>query len=234
MSTAGLIETLEGRTLFAGASVQGTVLRVVGPPVAGATIDVNNSADGTAIDVSIAWTPEGGSPKTFTGSFEKSRGFTKINILGGNGNDTINVAQTNGSIGSLKVRVEAKQGNDTITLGDEQDAVYAGRGADVVHAGGGNDIVYGGLGNDQLFGEDGNDTLWGGRGQDSIDGGNGDDKLGGVLGAPNQLTGGAGQDTFVVRSLAANPSNDYNASEDILKTRPAAADDADAPDGVTA
>jgi Ca2+-binding RTX toxin-like protein len=228
-----LLESLESRRLLSGASVHNHVLRVVGDPTANNTINVNNSADGLSIDVDITSVNAQHVSKNFHASFLKSLGINKITVMGGKRADTINVAQTNGSIG-IKTRIDSKQGADTITTGDEADVIYAGLGNDSVHAGAGNDLAYGGNGNDQLFGEDGNDILWGGNGADDVEGGNGDDKLGGVLGA-NTLMGGAGHDTFVVKSLAANPTNDFNSAEDTLVTRPGAngtGGDVDAPPGV--
>jgi len=226
------IESLESRRLLSGASVHNHVLRVAGDAGNNNTINVNNSADGLSIDVDITSVTANHVSKNFHASFLKTLGINKIMIAGGKRADTINVAQANGSIG-IKTRIDSHQGTDTITTGDEADVIYAGLGADIVHSGAGNDLVYGGNGDDKLFGEDGNDTLWGGNGKDDVEGGNGDDKLGGVLGQ-NTLMGGAGRDTFVVKSLAANPTNDYNANEDVLLTKPGDAGtggDIDAPPG---
>jgi Ca2+-binding RTX toxin-like protein len=228
----GFIDVLESRRLLSGASVHNHVLRVVGDAVNNNTINVNNSADGLSIDVDITSVTANHVTKNFHASFLRSLGITKITIAGGRRADTINVAQVNGSIG-IRTRIDSHQGADTITTGDEADVIYAGLGADTVHAGSGNDLVYGGNGDDKLFGEDGNDTVWGGNGNDDVEGGNGDDKLGGVLGA-NTLMGGAGHDTFVVKSLADNPTNDFNSAEDTLVTRPGASGtggDVDAPPG---
>jgi len=208
-------------------------LRVVGDAGNNNTIVVQNSAVGTAVDVDITSMNAAHVSTNYHGSFLKSLGITKVTIGGGKRSDTINVAQANGSLG-IRTRIDSHQGGDTVTTGDEADVIYAGLGNDTVHAGGGNDLVYGGNGDDKLFGEEGNDTCWGGNGKDDVEGGNGDDKLGGVLGA-NTLMGGAGHDTFVVKSLAANPTNDFNSAEDTLVTRGGAngtAGDVDAPPGV--
>ena len=52
-----------------------------------------------------------------------------------------------------------------------------------------------------------------------IDGGTGNDILGGVFGH-NTLHGDDGTDTFRVRSLAANPDNDFTQGTDTLKRIP--------------
>jgi len=210
-------ESLESRRLLTGASVSHGVLHVDGARPVGNTIIVNNSVDGKNVDVSISWTTLLHVKKTFTASFPKSIGFKRIDVTGGDHGDLINVGLTNGALG-VRVRVDGRGGSDIINTGEEADVIWAGRGNDVVNAGKGNDLIFGGLGDDNLNGDDGNDTAWGGSGADTVNGGAGDDKLGGVLGH-NTLIGGAGKDTFVVRSLADNPVNDFNAAEDVLVTR---------------
>jgi Ca2+-binding RTX toxin-like protein len=210
------IESLESRRLLTGAHVANHVLFVDGPNDFKGAISVENSTDNLKYDVKINWKTANGTAKSFAASFLKSIKIDKIVVNGGPKADTINIGQVNGAV--AKTRVNAQAGNDVINTGAENDVIYAGLGNDKVQSGAGNDLVYGGNGKDSLFGQDGNDTLWGGNGGDSIDGGIGDDKLGGVLGAPNTLIGGAGKDTFVVKKLSDNPTNDYNAAEDLLKT----------------
>ena len=217
MFCAPSIETLESRRLLTGASVSHGVLHVDGARPVGNTIIVNNSVDGKNVDVSISWTTLLHVNKTFTASFPKSIGFKRIDVTGGDKGDLINVGLTNGALG-VRVRVNGRGGSDIINTGEEADVIWAGYGNDVVNAGKGNDLIFGGPGNDNLNGDDGNDTAWGGNGNDTVNGGAGDDKLGGVLGH-NTLIGGAGKDTFVVRSLADNPVNDFNPAEDVLVTR---------------
>src|SRR5438067_5800222 len=217
MFCAPSLESLESRRLLTGASVSHSVLNVVGAQPVGNVVTVNNSVDGKNVDVSISWTTLLNVKKTFSASFPKSIGFKRIDVKGGQGSDLINVGLINGSLG-LHTRVDAGRGNDVVNTGEEADVIWAGRGNDVVNAGKGNDLIFGGLGNDNLNGDDGNDTAWGGNGNDTVNGGAGDDKLGGVLGH-NTLVGGAGKDTFVVRSLADNPVNDFNAAEDVLVIR---------------
>jgi Ca2+-binding RTX toxin-like protein len=154
--------------------------------------------------------------KTITASFPKTLEIEKVRIRGGAGADNISINQATSPF-TIKTRVDAHGGNDVIAMGDEVDVVDGGRGDDNINVGLGNDIVLGRRGNDIIVGGDGNDTLWGGLGNDNIDAGNGDDVLGGILGV-NTLMGGAGKDTFWVKSLAKNPANDFNATDDTLKS----------------
>lgn len=210
------VEPLENRTLFSAAVVAHSVLRVVAPSNAMNTVTVADSADGTAVEVSIHSVNGRGVTKDFNASYPKSLGFQRVHVRGGVFADTITVGSESAPF-TMSVRIDAKSGNDTITGGAGDDILVGGVGDDTIHAGGGNDVVFGKQGNDTIFGEDGDDVIWGGAGDDTEDGGAGDDKLGGIVGT-NTLTGGAGHDEFVAmgNGLAGNPSNDFNAAEDVL------------------
>ena len=113
-------------------------------------------------------------------------------------------------------RLNGGWGNDMIQAGPGNDIARGGRGDDSLEGGADDDTLFGGFGNDILRGNGGNDVMWGGLGDDTLEGGAGDDSLGGILGA-NVLTGGEGADTFRVRDLALNPSNDYDPGQgDVL------------------
>ncbi len=212
------IENLESRTLLSvNAFVSGNVVRVEGAAATPNAITVGKNLDGTKIEVSIDTTGKKGVVKHFTAEIPVTTDLKSVLIKGGTAADTITIDQTNGPF-SLKTRIESGNGNDTITCGDENDTVLAGAGNDKVDLGKGDDYARGGVGNDTLLGGDGNDTLWGGQGKDDVEGGAGDDVLGGVIGQ-NTLLGGAGKDTFYVKSLSANPTNDYNSTEDVLKVK---------------
>jgi Ca2+-binding RTX toxin-like protein len=148
-------------------------------------------------------------------------------IFAGAGNDTVHAGNgidwVRGMVGDDSLfgdggndRVNAGPGNDLVDGGGGSDMLRGEVGNDSLVGGSGDDLVYGGFGNDVITGDSGNDALWGCAGDDNIDGGSGNDTVGGFLGT-NALTGGNGQDTFVVRQLTLqNPSNDYDALEDIL------------------
>jgi Ca2+-binding RTX toxin-like protein len=147
-------------------------------------------------------------------------------VFAGNGNDTVDGGNgmdwIRGDVGDDVL--QGGGGNDLMNAGKGNDQVDAGSGADVVRGevgddtlvgGSGDDLVFGGKGNDTITGDSGNDALWGGAGDDNISGGSGNDTMGGFLGT-NVLNGQQGQDTFVVRQLTLNPTNDFDASQDIL------------------
>ena len=81
--------------------------------------------------------------------------------------------------------------------------------------GSGNDSLYGGRGDDWLYGGDGSDLLRGRRGQDSLNGGGGSDVLDGGRGSDrlaggrdavrDQMTGGTGDDVFVLYGSQTEP-----------------------------
>jgi Ca2+-binding RTX toxin-like protein len=225
------VESLESRMLLsASAALTGHVLRVHGDLQSTNTIIVNNNKDGL-VDVSITSVNHKKQTSTLIEKQFTRANIKRVMIRGGVKADTITIDQPIGqpnSLFTLPTRIDALAGNDVITTGAERDVINASGGNDKVDAGAGNDFVFGGRGDDTLLGGDGNDTLWGGNGNDSLDGANGDDKLGGILGQ-NTLRGGAGKDTFLVRSLDKNPTNDYNVNEDVLKKSPPKADQNDAP-----
>ena len=115
-------------------------------------------------------------------------------VLGGSGNDTISLDETNGALPRRSLL--GGDGNDVLTggsgadvlLGQQGDNILRGMGgSDQLVGGDGNDVLDGGTGDDLLEGAEGNDVLIGGDGGDRITGGQGDDFL----------IGGAGNDIFV-------------------------------------
>lgn len=90
-------------------------------------------------------------------------------------------------------RVDGRELNDTLVLGDGDDRGYGNHGNDTLKGGAGDDSMDGGAGDDLLEGETGNDSLQGGDGNDRLIGGTGDDKLYGSYGN-DTLLGGAGID----------------------------------------
>ncbi|MGG6292816.1 calcium-binding protein [Leptolyngbya sp. AN02str] len=109
-------------------------------------------------------------------------------------------------------------GNDTLYGWNGNDKIYAGTGNDYAYGEAGNDYIDGWYGNDYISGGSGNDTLLGYYGNDTIYGGSGTDKIFGEAGNDvmhgggygnnsyeyDEMTGGAGADTFVVGDAYGN------------------------------
>ena len=114
-------------------------------------------------------------------------GDDSINALGGD--DTVF-----GDLCDVRAKLAAAQaaagGNDTLSGGTGNDALYGAGGADK---------LLGDDGNDRLYGGAGNDSLAGGKGKDALDGGAGNDKLAGGADT-NTYKGGAGDDAVDARN----------------------------------
>ncbi|MFV1495264.1 calcium-binding protein [Phaeobacter sp. JH20_02] len=133
-------------------------------------------------------------------------------LSGGAGDDTIDGGDGNDVLrgGGDADDLDGGAGNDTIfagngddvavTGGDGEDLIFGGAGDDSVTGGNDNDELRGGDGDDTLEGDDGNDVLRGGEGADSLDGGNGKDFLYTSKGDGDVLTGGDGNDVFVLKA----------------------------------
>ena len=131
-----------------------------------------------------------------------------LTVNGGNGDDTINVGNLSGVVGTV-LAINGGNGDDTISaagssIGDVRlslsggiglDSITGSSGSDTIDGGDGNDTVLGGLGNDSIFGGAGVDRLNGEAGDDSIDGGDDNDGLNGGDGN-DSLTGGNGDDSL--------------------------------------
>ncbi|MBA5637430.1 DUF4347 domain-containing protein [Duganella sp. LX20W] len=96
-----------------------------------------------------------------------------VNLVGGNGNDTLSGNTTNNAEDVL----QGGNGNDTLSGYGGTDALYGGNGDDKLSGGAGIDYLYGDLGNDTLDGGTEGDYLFGGKGNDILTGGGGADKF---------------------------------------------------------
>jgi Ca2+-binding RTX toxin-like protein len=116
--------------------------------------------------------------------------------------------------------------------------LYGGAGGDVLTGNSGANTIWGNNGIDTIKGGEGNDLLFGGAGTDYMNGGGGNDVLDGY-GQPGQptpirqfrefdeLTGGAGSDTFVLgdkqeayyRGSGSAKIKDFNKSQDKIQLK---------------
>jgi Ca2+-binding RTX toxin-like protein len=128
-------------------------------------------------------------------------------ICAGAGDDYVYLSER--GVDSKQSWVFGEGGNDQLSGGGEDVHLYGGEGNDTIYGWGGDDYLVGGTGNDVLVGGHGVDTLIGGSGNDilvradsdgadELFGGDGDDRLVGSYAGEGYLTGGSGQDTFVV------------------------------------
>ncbi|EAQ67720.1 Hemolysin-type calcium-binding region, RTX [Marinomonas sp. MED121] len=135
-------------------------------------------------------------------SIESGDGAGRLNtyLMMGDGNDYVYLDINSSNSNNASESVTYLQwGNDYYeSVGETKDDVSGGTGHDIIITGDKNDI---------LFGDGGNDVLDGGNGSDILDGGNGNDTLiGGSINSTgvDYLTGGGGQDIFVVSEWATN------------------------------
>lgn len=133
-----------------------------------------------------------------------------INVLGGEGNDSIIVH--NGA--TSPINAFGLGGDDLIAVVNQEDSPASiglvgvkfdgGTGADSLVGGVGNDTLFGGFGNDTMNGQAGGDVLVGGEDDDSFDGDEGTDTIFGdggkdaILGGPSPdiVVSGAGDDAL--------------------------------------
>ncbi|MEA5449218.1 hypothetical protein VB780_11605 [Leptolyngbya sp. CCNP1308] len=139
-------------------------------------------------------------------------------ITGSAGNDTLLGTQFNDTLQGLdgNDHLFGLGGDDSLSGGNNNDYLDGGLGNDSLSGGPGNDQLLGGPGDDTLDGGAGNDSLLGGPGNDSLLGGDGNDWLQGssasTPGEVDQLTGGAGADTFVLGSYFGVLYDDQNST----------------------
>lgn len=105
-------------------------------------------------------------------------------IFGGDGDDIISNTALPNSV------VVGGRGDDTLIGSGVADILLGQDGNDTLLGGGGNDVLFGGAGSDYLDGQWGSDTLLGEAGNDTL--------LGGNDGVADSMTGGVGQDTYVL------------------------------------
>jgi Ca2+-binding RTX toxin-like protein len=185
------LETLEGRRMFAAAPAptpfvdDAGVLQVAG----------TNKSDVIALSVDTTAGMVNVVVNDVTTQVELAT-VTSVNVVTGNGNDTVSVT-------------EAVAGEFTLAV-----TLTGGNGKDTLGGGSGNDTIDGGNGNDTLNGHAGDDTLNGGNGKDTIDAGDGNDTVDGGRGK-DMLTGGLGVDTFVGKKQESEAQDET--TEDILE-----------------
>jgi Cadherin-like/Bacterial cadherin-like domain/Bacterial pre-peptidase C-terminal domain/RTX calcium-binding nonapeptide repeat (4 copies) len=124
--------------------------------------------------------------------------------------DSFSYTLTGGGTATVTVTVNGVAG-----AGDE---LRGTPGVDFINGTAGNDTIVLLDGDDRARGFGGNDTIFGGLGYDQIGGGDGDDILDGGTGFFNELGGGPGNDTFVVRSPGDSIVEFLNEGTDVVQS----------------
>jgi Ca2+-binding RTX toxin-like protein len=119
-------------------------------------------------------------------------------INGGGGDDSLNISNLPVASGVEFIKFVGGDGNDRLNANSNVSPNINASG------GNGNDNLTGGNGNDELLGDRGNDIISGGFGNDRIIGAE-SSNLG--RGEIDTLTGGAGQDTFVLNNFYDDANN---------------------------
>jgi hypothetical protein len=114
---------------------------------------------------------------------------------GGDGNDILHGGQANDELAGGNGDLASGDGNDYLRGHGGNDKLWGEAGNDQVHGDAGNDYLWGGAGDDELSGDAGRDTMWGGDHNDYLRGGAGNDELYGGAGNDN-LYGGTGSDAL--------------------------------------
>lgn len=100
------------------------------------------------------------------GSTATVANISRIQIIGGGGNDTLSLNETNGVLPAAGLF--GGSGNDTLIGGSATDFLVGGLGDDTLIGSGGNDLLFGGEGDDILTGGAGNDRVFGQAGNDRM------------------------------------------------------------------
>ena len=189
-----LIEMLEPRRLlatFGTAEIVGDTLAVVGTGGVD-RIEFEQRGDALAIHLSrddlvfAAVIPAPVMSSTAEFSAAELAGVTKIDVRGGDGDDTVIL----GKMLTLPARVDGGPGDDLIG---------GGNGGDVLLGGAGDDTLDGNAGVDTLYGEEGDDVLYTGA-SENFDVGY--DRVTGMLTEPDVVWGGSGSDRTDVAGSA--------------------------------
>jgi Ca2+-binding RTX toxin-like protein len=146
------------------AAIKKSTLIVNGTPSADVIVLRLASNDAATLEV------DAGGDGTAEFSFARSR-FTKIDVFGGGGNDTIRVDQANGAFTDTEItRLFGDDGGDTLV---------GGAGQETLGGGAGDDTIDGNIGADSIAGDAGSDVIsWDpGDGSDTVNGGTGTDRV---------------------------------------------------------
>ena len=110
------------------------------------------------------WAPQFGVPESKPQKYDAS---TRILVLGGEGNDVIDLSGVTDP--NIVFEIDGGAGDDIIKLGAGHGVVRGGEGDDVIYGSDGDDIIYGDGGSDKIYAKGGNDVVFGDKGKFSED-----------------------------------------------------------------
>jgi hypothetical protein len=140
-------------------------------------------------------TPDTAGSNTFTGTSDFQKFWTSSSLTGTADGELGATVNAGGGADAVYGRNNNGVDEHDLLSGDDgNDMIEARDGGDTVYGGGGNDILFGSLGRDLLFGDSGDDILFGSYDVD-------------------EMTGGTGADTFVVRLQDLDLIKDFDAVE---------------------
>lgn len=168
-----------------------------------------NTPNNTPTQPSTATNTPAGGAQLVSNPCDPSK--TDLLVLDSGSNDTIQLVKVGGGNVQVKLNnaslgtfapsgaiiVDARDGNDTITLDSQLSALR------VLYGGAGNDSITGGNGPGLLLGSDGDDTLQSGNGRDILIGGAGQDTLTARNGDDILLAGSSSYDGQIAPNLQA-------------------------------
>lgn len=143
--------------------VDGTLV-VAGSPLADRIALRLSATDRTQLQVDL------GDDGSADASFDLGA-FGAIDVLAGNGDDTVRIDQTNGVFTTTKTtRIDGQNGDDTILGGSGNEVLLGGRGDDVIDGNGGVDTAFLGKGDDTFIWDpgDASDVVEGQSGSDTL------------------------------------------------------------------
>jgi hypothetical protein len=173
----------------------------------GNTITTSNAAG------QISVTGDFGVPVSIDGGQPPVANTTRIDVFGGNGNDTISLVDTAASP-MPPAQLFGGNGNDTLNGGAGNNILDGGNGNDTLNGGAGNDILDGGNGNDTVVGGKGADMASLGAGNDTFvwNDGDGSDVVEGQAGFDTLVFNGKNDATKEQMSISASAANDGRAT----------------------
>jgi Ca2+-binding RTX toxin-like protein len=200
------------------ASINGTAIGIGSTVAIGSGASVTRNADGT-----LTYNPGGAFNALISAATAAATGASNSSAI-----DTFTYALNGGSASIVSVTVNGLDGFgdqlrgtpgiDTINGTGNVDTIFGLADNDLIFGNGGGDTIDGGDGDDRISGGLGDDVITGGLGRDLIGGDDGNDTLDGGTIIANELAGGAGDDTYLVRTIGDSVLEGVNGGFDVVQS----------------